>query len=608
MKLKNLFFAAAGLLLFSACSNEDTPEGSGSTEVTGSGYIAVKINLPTTPSTRAANDDFDDGTAEEYKVSDGALILFAGANEAVATFKAAYNIGSISEDVDDDDDNITTSFIKTQKVNDITISAGENIYALVMLNYTDVVDIQGTSLKIGSENFTGTFTDLLGKTTDKAFYKTTDGKENYFFMTNAPICNTPGGNSVTAPAAANVTTLALLQSKDGKGPLYATEDEAKANVAASIFVERATAKATLSLANNAKDASFGSEAAPFSIASAEWSISNTEATSYIVRNSGDLSYIGYASSNLTPTNYRFVGHTQLGTTLLQPVVPFYRTYWCIDPSYNADKTYDGSTSFVGTDKALYCHENTFGVAFQNYKNTTRAVLKVTLKDKDGKTASFYTVNGNEKTIYTTESDATSFGNKWIIETPVITTAFTEALNDKTQTVDIEGYVKVTYQRNATTGVLEAKTLAIEVPDTEIGTDKKFSKAPELTDADKTRLLTMANEYYRINMYENGACYYDLRFKHFAGEGDNDLAPWSSTVSVNTTADAYKNNAADYLGRYGMVRNNWYDVSVTDIKQLGSPVIPDADVVKSDDNKEIEKYISFTVNVLSWAKRTQNVEF
>ena len=73
--------------------------------------------------------------------------------------------------------------------------------------------------------------------------------------------------------------------------------------------------------------------------------------------------------------------------------------------------------------------------------------------------------------------------------------------------------------------------------------------------------------------------------------------------------AYGNNENDYLGRYGMVRNNWYDVTITSVRNLGSPVVPDVEGSRgdtSDDNKEI--YLAFKVNVLSWAKRTQNVEF
>ena len=67
---------------------------------------------------------------------------------------------------------------------------------------------------------------------------------------------------------------------------------------------------------------------------------------------------------------------------------------------------------------------------------------------------------------------------------------------------------------------------------------------------------------------------------------------------------------DYLGRYGIVRNNWYDLQVSKIMTLGHPQDPqkwdDSWPGKPDDNKD--QYIAVELRVLSWAKRSQNVEF
>ena len=50
----------------------------------------------------------------------------------------------------------------------------------------------------------------------------------------------------------------------------------------------------------------------------------------------------------------------------------------------------------------------------------------------------------------------------------------------------------------------------------------------------------------------------------------------------------------YLGRYGVVRNNWYDLSVSDIKGVGTPVIPSTDNTPDD---ELYNYISVRINIL-----------
>ena len=105
--------------------------------------------------------------------------------------------------------------------------------------------------------------------------------------------------------------------------------------------------------------------------------------------------------------------------------------------------------------------------------------------------------------------------------------------------------------------------------------------------------------------------------HFASSDESDdLAPWNiSATSTPTTAEAYPNADGkaenNWLGRYGMVRNNWYDVNVSAFRKLGKPALPALDVTKDkdpDDKKTSEEWIAFKINILSWAKRTQNVEF
>lgn len=106
---------------------------------------------------------------------------------------------------------------------------------------------------------------------------------------------------------------------------------------------------------------------------------------------------------------------------------------------------------------------------------------------------------------------------------------------------------------------------------------------------------------KVATYENGISYYPVRIKHF---GD-DLTPWKSSEdplpTVNTGAYPTANQAANYLGRYGVLRNNWYNIDVQGIKKLGSPVVPE---VTGDTDDELAAYISVKINVLSWAKRTQ----
>lgn len=594
MKLNKILFGVLAVALMSACSSDDVtsggkkPSGGG---FNGDGYIAVKVNLPTTSSSafRAANDNYDDGTANEYKVDNAALLLFKGTNESDATFQGMYDLNLMgNQNTDPANDNITSEYTKAVKVENVTLSETENLYGLVVINYDDVMTLSGTGCTINNTSFTGNFKELVEITTQNALKST---KDDHFFMTNAPLSSVIGGSTTTAPKFSDVTTLVKLT-----GELKNTENEAKENPAGSVYVERAVAKATLN-ANNVQ-VGVKKDEAEMKV-SVEWALGNTEESSYIVRNLGTdaQNYIGYKSDKRD--NYRFVGNTAMKSS-----ASLYRIYWCVDPAYNADKTYSEVTEndFIAAgSKPLYCHENTFEVNRQNYKNTTRAVLKVTFEG-----GTFYTVNGDLTTAYTPD-DAKSYAIKMAAEDKRIKDLLAENLKPGEE---IENYTKcvTTTFTKGNNNVVTLTDLAIEISEE---LENKFENTDITLEEDvKSSIMQSVNNEYRLVEYTNGVSYYDLRFKHFAGDNandENDLAPWEETTG-NTTSEVYNDDAKNYLGRYGMVRNNWYDVNVTSINNIGSPVIPNANVDKSDDSKTEEKWIAFSINILSWAKRTQSYEF
>lgn len=112
-------------------------------------------------------------------------------------------------------------------------------------------------------------------------------------------------------------------------------------------------------------------------------------------------------------------------------------------------------------------------------------------------------------------------------------------------------------------------------------------------------VTTANELISLSYYADGMAYYPVYIAHF-GQGQT---PWSESDYDDATIYGADSDAR-YLGRYGVVRNNWYDISVTSIKALGSPNVT---VVTNEPVDKKESYISVKINVLSWAKRTQSVD-
>ena len=608
---KQFFFSmlAAAAMMASCSSDREVADSLETTEANG--YIAVTINLPTTGVTRAANDVYDDGLANEYKVDDACLVLFDGADEATATFHSAYDLNTMDKVDDVDNDDITTSYTKATKISG---SISGNLYGLVLLNYKGFCVQSGTNLTIDGTSLSGkTFAQVNGLISNKAFYKS--ATKDYFFMTNAALCTQIGGTtgnpSTLIPA--NVQILARLD----KSKIMDTEALAKSNPVGSIYVERAVAKATLSSVVASTDPInvHNSTAENLVVSNVAWALSNTESSSFVVRNLGaSTPWWAYTSSELLSENYRFVGHVRAGTTSVQPEEDLYRTYWCIDPKYADDKTYsplgsDPSNS-AGVANPLYCYENTFDIDHQNYKNTTSAIIKCQLGDG----STFYTLNGENK-LYKTLADVESYSRQYIINDSRIVSAFTTALHPS-KSANLATDLTVTFARESATGLRKVTAITVNVDASEVdaGDDtKRFKAMPSIDAAVISDVIAKVNAYYQIAEYTGGVNYYEYRFMQFASNTPaEDLAPWSKTGTVNTTDLSYEHKPADYLGRYGMVRNNWYDFDITAIKHLGSPVIPNHTTIGDgdtpDDNSNEDKYIAVKINVLSWAKRLNHVTF
>ena len=140
MKKTLLFSVALAGLMLGSCSSSDDLNGGGNntgSNQSSSGYISLSLNLPTRSGSvsRAENDKFNDGLADEYAVKNGTLILFEGTDEANATFAGAYELKNLSMNlVGTTNDNITTTTKITQKINSGLADGTKNFYAIVVLN------------------------------------------------------------------------------------------------------------------------------------------------------------------------------------------------------------------------------------------------------------------------------------------------------------------------------------------------------------------------------------------------------------------------------------------------------------------------------------------
>lgn len=558
-------------MLGSCSSSDDLAGGNTPANQDGNGYVAFTINLPSqSGSSSRANDVFNDGMAKEYSVHDATLILFnGGATEGKSSFVEAHTLSTAPwQNVGTSDDNITT---QSKKIVQKVTKSITNAKALVILNNNGTLSVgEDGSLKVNNTNFTGNYAEFLAKT--EATQNKTLTKDG-FYMANAPLANGQGGS--VDPTGTTVTTLTDLT-----GKIYDTEAEAKLGTPAEVYVERGVVKVTLNKGEVAKADNGTTDKVDFAISG--WAIDNTNPTTYLVRSTkGFTDWMGYANANCTTNPYRFVGHTQIASGL-------YRTYFAQDMNYDTDATglqrveeADFKDAY-GDANPQYCFENTFNVEHQNEDQTTLVAIKAKLNSgKD-----FYIVGGDQTTLFDKTQLEKLIKNKFLS----VEEGWVNA-NAKDETTSIgEDDLTLTFDKDAA-GEITLTGVTVK--------PEKLKDSP--ADLPANYLDDVKAAVGSVVCYKNGVSYYTVRIKHF---GD-DLTPWTNgelgVKPGSVYPDGTKTAEKNWLGRYGVLRNNWYDITVQDVKGLGSATVPELTGTTDD---ELESYIAVRINVLSWAKRTQ----
>lgn len=586
MKIKHLFGLAVIAAMTASCSsNEDlgtAGPGNGTNEA-GVGYATFSINLPTTSGTRAADDPtFDHGSDYEYKVNDATLLIFKqgkATKEGDYTFVESAELGSMAPWKDPSETGVTTHAKITAKLEHVDKTVG--YYALVLLN-----NGTGTNTKVALPTTPTTegegmkFSDWNAVANAKA--KDIANYTNGFYMANAPLFK---DNKVT-------TLVAIDQNK-----IYPTEEQAAKSAATDVYVERGLAKVTLKtgIAAGMTDDNYTVTGVTYQgdkVKISNWALDVTNQKTFPIHNVDGLAtatdYKDIWSNTATPagsngaTTQRFVDNK---ATLAQ------RVYWGKDPNYdNTDlcdtkdadkKALKAEFNYVANEDvtakpntSLYCLENTFNLANMMQGQTTRVVFKAKyIPNGIAENTNFYKIGKN--TAIWNEDNLVKEIEAAVASVFPGTTTDKITVNLKAEGNDITAagthYIKAA--NIAVTGV-EAETITnnITAINTQLG----------LKEADKVGIST----------YAGGESYYIARIKHF---GDA-LTKWESGT--------YGEKNLEYLGRYGVLRNNWYELTVQSVSGPGYPSVPEVKPSTPDD--EDDNYINVSVKILDWAKRSQDV--
>lgn len=587
MKIKLLFGLAVIAAMTASCSsNEDlgtAGTGTGTNEA-GVGYATFSINLPTTSGTRAdANPDFDHGSDYEYKVNDATLLIFKqgkATKEGDYTFVESAELGSMAPWKDPSETGVTTHAKITAKLEHVDKTDG--YYALVLLN-----NGTGTNTKVALPTTPTTegegmkFSDWNAVANAKA--KDIANYTNGFYMANAPLFK---DNKVT-------TLVAIDQNK-----IYPTEEQAAKSAATDVYVERGLAKVTLKTGTAAgmKDDNYTVTGVTYQgdkVKISNWALDVTNNKTFPIHNvDGLATATGYKdiwSNTATPagsngaTTQRFVDNK---ATLAQ------RVYWGKDPNYdNTDlcdtkdadkKALKAEFNYVANEDvtakpntSLYCLENTFNLANMMQGQTTRVVFKAKyIPNGIAENTNFYKI-GKNTAIWNEDNLVKEIKAAVASVVPGATVGNTTVdLKAEGNDITAAGTHYIKAANIAVTGV-EAETITnnITAINTQLG----------LKEADKVGIST----------YAGGESYYIARIKHF---GDA-LTKWESGT--------YGEKNLEYLGRYGVLRNNWYELTVQSVSGPGYPSVPEVKPSTPDD--EDDNYINVSVKILDWAKRSQSVD-
>lgn len=556
---KNMAWTMAATLVMAACSDSlDESDNTGQGPLTGEGYVKVAINMPSVSSTRAGDPTFADGDANEYAVKSGIIAFFEGTEEAKATFVKAYDLGNLIQN--DIATNGQVSTVVSQIIEaPFKKDATNTMYALVILNSgptgAKLATVDSSTGNLTLKNGTTDIQFTSGATTTNLYTEwnldvvTANFPTNGFLMLNAPLYN-----STKTQTLVPVT-------------VYASKDAADVATADEIYVERIVGKVNVKITGDATSlevtgGAYANDKVIFSETDNNklgWVLNVTNKNTKPLRDVSELStWIGY-----TQHQGNFIGTSNVTGNWV-------RIYWAKDNNYaetsttidtndftafdsngTMPQTWGGYTTAAATN-AQYCLENTETSANYRKNNTTSVVIKAK-----------YDINGDGAS-----SDASFFIMDKIANT-MDENAFLSAIkanvtNGNSLTLSIVADAKAGYYEGT-----ELRTLI-----------------SGLNDVSETDL----NALGEVRYYKDGECYYSIvPIKHF-----NEITYTPGETPVDEK----------HLGRYGVVRNNWYELTINSVSGPGEPTLEPGG---NDPVDEDEGYIKCTINVLSWAKRSQGVE-
>lgn len=572
-----MLLAFGGVL--ASCSNDKldnptTPEVS-----KGTTYAAFNIAMPSQTGTKA-DPTLDDGEESEYSVKGGKVILFkeVGANEDNYEYVTEGDFIKHAWELDgpNNDQITTTSKTAIAEFTNFILPSDDNstYYALVILNPNKLtLPEEGDSFGAWRKKAqtTETINTLHGLPTGN----------NGMVMTNAP----------EYKEGVFTTLVKIDKSK------VSTTSSTNLSPAAEIYVQRVASKVTILRGDNTSwdnsalfnveyPAGVSDEDTPKptkdQVEFSNWALDYTNNYTYPVQ-------IADMSGNHSDGNWVKEWQKNNSNATFFSTGTFGRVYWALDPNYTEtkvqteggddddDESYDDlfHITEVTSDLTdnLYCLENTMEYDQMLRINTTSFVLKGTYyvggKGQKDKGDSFISYGSYRQAL-----DESFLGDNMTIKASASKKNI--SLTDLFELTETGKKTYLSYIKGET------------VSDIKDWKDEDNEKA--------IKYLAKFTENKEIDFYKDGVVYYAMPIRHFTDDETPKPKPMESVGSYGKV----------HRGRYGMVRNNWYEIVIGKITGLGDPEVPTPDPEDPDDPSD-KQYMDITIHILAWAKRSHTYD-
>lgn len=611
-----------------ALGGEGTP---GSSNGVTDGWVSFKINTigqgNMARATRAEGDgsnenngnlgSFDKGIEDEYAITGktGANVVFTFQEGKYQGRSELTVLGDATTSKDGHTDEVYFS-ARIRKAKDIP-----TLQCIMILN-ADPAELREMELVEGET----TLEQFLEKTSEKSGQYTDDKGITYFTMSNTVYRESDTATATDDDhAAGNVVDVFPI----GNGNIYTTTYEASENPVV-VHVERVAAKFGLTFDKKNENASIlgandvlkmGAnnllyvldkfdfteeqvEQRQWAVKITGWGVNGTETATYWVKNLTDdiKGKFNTAWGGEYGTSNGWNDHSRK------------RSYWAVDPHYTTgrypqqyreaknatDVEYgedkDNALNYIdyGTligntiTKSLYAPENTFGGTLDHKLAGTHLLIaaELMIADKNGEFAE------NPQDIYCYENiywtDAKELLKYMVnnILTDYKTALYVKNENGEYDPLDPnkadqyfelgapatikggDGRVMLTLKGGENKLYYNAEIEGGQFNYVEVGPNDE-------------NLFDVIYKAGTAKHYNKGKMYYAAPIKHMASSG---------------------------IGSYGVVRNHWYKVNVSDIQKPGTPVNdPDQPIIPNDDPDE-GGYIAFEINIIPWHVIEEDVNF